>query len=112
MGCPRPLFVYFVLFTQQLQKKLKVSAGFELGLSQYKAIMLTTRPPPRPLYRRIVAHQNYPESIEGHGGKGNNDNGTNDDDDDDDVGCISKRCDSLQQPSFARHKRHYKVKQS
>ena len=111
MGCPRPLFVYFVLFTQQLQKKLKASAGFEMGLSQLKAIMLTTRPPPRPLYRRILANQNYPESIEGHGGKGNNDNGTNDDDDDD-VGCISKRCDSLQQPSFARHKRHYKVKQS
>ena len=35
MGQPRPLFVYFKYFkTQILQKKLKASAGFELGSSE------------------------------------------------------------------------------
>ena len=51
MGQPRPLFAYFYSFsTQILQKKLQVSAGFELGPPEQKA-----PPPPRPKIAKSIS---------------------------------------------------------
>ena len=60
----RPLLIYFRSFRTILQKKLKTSVGFKLGLSDQKVSMLTDGPPPRPCYLilfvPIIRHRRNP----------------------------------------------------
>ena len=47
-------FYWSRCFQQQFTENFQTSAGFELGSSDQKASMLTTRPPPRPKYSQSL----------------------------------------------------------